>query len=119
MPAEELWSVEDKHDVDVHRALGAEERLDGRLDSCYVLEWRPGDRGRNSEALDAQQSLEVLRSVRKDFGPFDIKGDQRDLDVEYGRIARRALVTRVTGKADPAAFARQWPGEPVPGTRRR
>jgi HprK-related kinase B len=110
MPAAELWGVEDKHDVDVHRALGAAERLDGRLANCFSLEWRPDGRGRETHCLDEEGVLSALLSVRKDFGPFDRRGSQRasEFDAEYRRLARAISVTRVTGRADPVGFAREW-----------
>jgi HprK-related kinase B len=108
MTPEDLWSVEDKHDVDVQRALGAVERLDGQLDACYVLDWRPSDGGRDIQLLDSEAALNALRTVAKDFGPFDVRRGERDADAEYHRLARVMSISRVTGQAAPAVFAREW-----------
>jgi HprK-related kinase B len=111
MAPEELWTVEDKHDVDVTRSLGATERLDGYLSRCYLLDWRPTEHGRHTEILDAPAALNAFRAVRKDFGPFDTRASERDSEAEFSRIARRVAVSRVTGKADPAAFSKHWQTE--------
>jgi HprK-related kinase B len=109
MAQADLWSVEDKHDVDVGRALGVAERLDGQLSACYALDWRPGDRGRNIVPLDDVEAFSALRVVAKDFGAFDVKRERRNTDMEYRRLARAMSISRVTGEAAPAAFAREWP----------
>lgn len=103
----ELWLVEDKHDVDVGRVLGARERLEGWLARAYSLEWKPGGRGFAMEGLDTEGALAAMRVTRKDFGPFDLRREERDMERECRRIALGADFLRVTGNADPKRFACQ------------
>jgi HprK-related kinase B len=103
----ELWQLEDKTDVDVMRALGAQSRLSGVLDRAYSLEWRTSGEGLRIEELDVAGALEAMTSTAKDFGPFDIRRDERDMAREHRRIAQTAPFVRVAGKADPRGFARR------------
>jgi HprK-related kinase B len=107
MDIESLWGVEDKHDVDVTRTLGARERLEGRLTVAYSLEWKPAGHGLHLEPLGAAAALEAMRLTAKDFGPFDLHREARDDLAESRRIARAVRHVRVTGRSDPSLLARR------------
>jgi HprK-related kinase B len=106
LPREELWAIEDKTDVDVARALGARERLDGQLVRAYSLAWTPSGSGLQTIALDREAAIDAMRITAKDFGVFDRKLAVRSVDRERARIAAAVDFTRVAGKADPRALAR-------------
>ena len=114
MPREELWAIEDKTDVDVARALGARERLDGELSRAYSLAWTPGGAGLETVELDAESAVEAMKITAKDFGVFDRKLAERTVERKRARIAASVDFARVTGKADPKALARRIAREAVP-----
>jgi HprK-related kinase B len=107
LSAAELWQLEDKTDVDVRRALGAQSRLSARLARAYSLEWRPSGDGLRIDDLDPAGAFDAMMLTAKDFGPFDVRRDERDMTREFRRIAKTAPFVRVTGKADPKGFARR------------
>lgn len=107
MDAADLWHVEDKHDVDVTRSLGARERLEGRVVKALSLEWKPSGRGLRIEPLVLAEALAAMQHTAKDFGPFDLRRDQRDPATEHRRIARLLDFEGVTGRADPQLLARR------------
>ncbi len=114
LPREELWQLEEKTDVDVQQHLGARSHLQAPLGRVYSLEWRPGGSGLEQRSLDAEAALTALQVTAKDFGPYDLRGSERDARREYGRIARRAPFIGVTGRADPQGFAKRLAQEWVP-----
>ncbi len=110
-----LWSVEDKHDVDVATALGAHERLEATLAIAYSLEWKPSGTGLDIAPLEADEALDAMRVTAKDFGVFDLSLHERSPAAAYRRIARAVPFQRVRGHANPAALARALSGEaPAP-----
>jgi HprK-related kinase B len=105
LPREELWQLEEKTDVDVERELGARSRLTAMLGRVYSLEWRPGGEGLEQRSLDPAAALAALRVTHKDFGPYDLRGPQRDATPEYERIAHAVPFIGVSGRADPRRLA--------------
>jgi HprK-related kinase B len=104
---EELWNVEDKTDVDVGRALGAGERLDGQLVRAYSLAWRPSGEGLQTELLAPEAAADAMRVTAKDFGVFDTSRDPHNAAREYERLARACEFVQVAGRADPRGFAKR------------
>jgi HprK-related kinase B len=121
LPAEELWQIEDKTDVDVTRTLHARERLGASLVKVYSLGWRTSGTGLETRTLESAAALEAMRITAKDFGIFDIGGETYDPEREFKRLAAACEFVHVGGKADPKAFAkrlaREWSagdGSPPP-----
>jgi HprK-related kinase B len=100
----ELWSFEEKTDVDVTRDLGATTRLSAPLGEMYTLDWRPDGSGLDIDACDAANTFRALQLTSKDFGPYDLHAQPTAAD-DLSAIARRARCLRVTGRADPALLA--------------
>ena len=111
LPREELWQLEEKTDVDVQEHLGARSHLQAPLGRIYSLEWRPGGSGLEQRDLDPEAALAALHVTAKDFGPYDLRGVERDAPRQYGRIARVARFIGVTGRADPQGFAKRFAQE--------
>jgi HprK-related kinase B len=104
MPKDELWKLEEKHDLDVQDALGRHWLLEAPLACILLLEWRLGNTGLNVERLRPGQALASLRSVVKDFGPLDQLLTRRT-DSALRETAERVPAFRVTGAADPSLLA--------------
>lgn len=107
LPAEELWDIEDKTDVDVGRSFGVRERLDGTLARAYSLAWRQSGEGFDARPLDPELALEAMRVTAKDFGVFDPQREDCNPEREYRRIAAACEFIHVSGKADPRSFAKR------------
>jgi HprK-related kinase B len=103
---EELWQVEDKHDLEVEGVLGRRWLLSGDLSAALVLNWRQEGQGLQLQRLTADQALHELKLVRKTFGVFDLRLISRT-DTALAETVRRVPVYRVTGNADPARLARE------------
>lgn len=101
----DLWSLEDKHDVDVGESFGARTRLVARLTQAYSLEWRPSGAGFESRQLDAEGAIAAMRVTAKDFGPYETAAAASDSTAEFERIAARVPFTAIAGKAAPIDFA--------------
>jgi HprK-related kinase B len=105
LPREELWQLEEKTDVDVERELGAHSRLTARLGRVYSLEWRPSGEGLSERELDSDGAVAAMQVTAKDFGPYDLSGNERDALPELRRIARMVPFVALGGRADPKGFA--------------
>jgi HprK-related kinase B len=103
---EQLWQVEDKHDLEVERVLGRRWLLSGELSVALVLSWRHDGQGLHLQRLTADQALLELKLVRKTFGVFDLRLISRT-ESALADTVRRVPVYRVTGKADPARLAQE------------
>jgi HprK-related kinase B len=103
MPREELWRLEEKHDLDVQATLGRRWVLSAPLDVIYVLKRDPGQPARVTR-LNAGQAVEALRAVAKSFGAFDVGLPTRS-DAALLRAAAISPVDSVSGDIDPAALA--------------
>ena len=97
--------VEDKTDVDVARALGANERLDGYLHHAYSLAWTPAGSGLDVTPIDATAAVDAMRVTAKDFGVFDRHLANRNVDRLREELATLVPFVRITGKSDPKALA--------------
>ncbi len=101
---EDLWSVEDKYDLEVDRVLGRRWLLTGELAAAFVLNWRHGGEGLSLQRLTPDQVLTELKLVAKSFGVFDPRLLMRT-DSALIETANRVPVYRVTGRADPHRLA--------------
>jgi HprK-related kinase B len=113
MPAEELWAVEDKYDLDVSQALGRRWLLSAPVAGILMLEWRFGNSGLAVTRLRPEQALAALRGVSKDFGSFDQLLCRRT-DTALRDAAERVPVFRITGGADPGLLARKIAQREIP-----
>ena len=102
MPPEELWAVEQKHDVDVDALYGpGTTRLSGPLRAIFLLRWSPLDRGWNVRTLPVEERGPALEPLLKTAGVYDVSPppaaeQQRALRAVAGALA----VYDVRGWAD-------------------
>jgi HprK-related kinase B len=106
LPSTELWSLEEKRDLDVQGALGRRWLLSAPLACALVLAWRAGDSGLAMERLHPDQALTALRDASKTFGPFDTRLRARS-DGALQALAGAVPVYRVSGAIDPTRLARE------------
>ena len=88
------------------RELGARSRLDAPCSGASTA-WSggPGVRAWSSESSIPPARWRRCASRHKDFGPYDLRGPQRDAIPEYERIARAVPFIGVSGRADPRRLA--------------
>ena len=108
LPADELWHLEEKTDIDVEDHLGARSKISARLGHVYSLEWRRSDEGLRQESLDVDGAMAAMRVTSKDYGPYDRRDPGGPVEAEMERIARLVPFMRITGKADPRGLAEHW-----------
>jgi HprK-related kinase B len=100
---EQLWAVENKHDLDVSEALQRRWLLSAPLSCLLILHWR-GESGPQFQRLNADAAVEELRAAAKSFGPFDRKLSKRS-DRAVLALAQQVPVYRVSGRTDPSGLA--------------
>lgn len=111
MPADELWNLERKSDVDLDALYtkGTME-LRGDLKALVLLRWRRDGAGLQVRRLRLAQALAAVPLVHKDLGVFDV---DRPLGVppappdfrRYAELLARVAVIEVRGRVQPAALA--------------
>jgi hypothetical protein len=98
---EELWTVEQKHDVDVDAIYGPGTfHLQGRLRAIFLLRWSPLDRGWNVRTLGAVERQAALAQLVKRVGVYDIVHSQTDEAHAVRAVAHSVSMYEVTGQAD-------------------
>ena len=97
-----LWTVEEKHDVDVDDIFGRGTRqLAGILRVLYFLRWDPTGEGWGVRPLDAGGRLTALRRLVKGLGVYDPRPPKEaDEESALGGIAGAIEAYEVVGKAD-------------------
>jgi HprK-related kinase B len=119
LPREELWALEEKHDVDV-AALYGEDRIDTStprpLASLIILNWsRASANPTRLQRVDLEQRRDLLPAVMKSPGPFyqDSAGQfQRDdeplPEAAYLPLFTQVAVYEVTGGIDFERLVELW-----------
>ncbi len=107
MTAEELWSVERKHDVDVDATYGpGTVRLRGLLRAVFLLRWSPTDRGWNVRTLALAERTAALGQMLKTAGVYDpTPPPAAERQLVLDGVARALSVYEVQGRADVARLA--------------
>ncbi len=109
LPAEELWHLEDKYDVDVARVYGPERILQqAPLGGFVVINWQRDSREPvRVEQVDLQQRSELLGAIMKSPGPFyqyadgSFFQDTTELEAQpYLRVLSDVPVYEVSGGVD-------------------
>ena len=109
MPQSELWSLEEKYDVQIEDEYGPNRvRLAGNLSRLIMLDWSlDSAEATQLESVDLSSQPEVIEGLRKRPGPFyqDKSGDFADLNAidsveHYCRELANVKVYRLTGKID-------------------
>mgnify|MGYP001813704807 FL=1 len=109
MPRDQLWDLEQEHDVHIPRVYGrGRTAREASLAAFVVLGWRrDGDRAATMEQVDPAERPELLGTIMKSPGPFDhdARGHFHADDVPHDAAAYlQALhgvpVFEVTGRVD-------------------
>lgn len=110
MPTSELWSLEEKYDVQIEDEYGAGRvELSGKLENLVMLDWRlDATQPTTLEAVDLSATPEVIEGLRKRPGPFFQHADasfSEDLNdivslAQYCETLTPVKVYRLTGKID-------------------
>lgn len=112
MPAEELWHLEEKYDVDVLRVYGPGHIVQqAPLSALLILHWtRESTEPMQIQAVDLNQRPELLPAVMKSPGPFYQFADGHFLTDDmvqdpapYLELLQDVTVYEATGKVDFAA----------------
>ncbi|WP_394180396.1 HprK-related kinase B [Marinomonas posidonica] len=109
MPTSELWSLEEKYDVQIEDDYGANRvQLTGQLVNLIMLDWSlDSPEETRLEQVDLSQEPDVIEGLRKRPGPFyqDNQGVFADLNAidstaHYVDQLANVAVYRLTGKID-------------------
>lgn len=109
MPQSELWSLEEKYDVQIEDEYGPNRVvLAANLSRLIMLDWSlEGSEPTQLEPVDLSSQPEVIEGLRKRPGPFyqDKSGEFADLNAidsvaHYCRELANVDVYRLTGKID-------------------
>lgn len=109
MPQQELWQLEEKHDLVVADVFGADRvRYEAELTDFWVLNWRREDkRPTTLVEVDLADRPDLLGAIMKSAGPFYQKPDGRFLRddepciaVDYLKALSGVHVREVTGRID-------------------
>ena len=99
--AEELWTVEQKHDVDVDAIYGpGTVHLQGRLNAIYLLHWSPVEQGWNVRSLGAAERRAALGQLVKRVTVYDVVSPQAGESRAVNAIADAVSMYAVAGRAD-------------------
>lgn len=109
MPREQLWELEQKHDVHIDRVYGPGRIVpESPLDAFVVLSWRhDADDEASLDEVDLAERPELLAAIMKSPGPFYQHADGRfhtdDAefdDAAYLEALQGVPVFEVTGRVD-------------------
>ena len=99
--AEELWTVEQKHDVDVDAIYGpGTVHLQGKLTAMYLLRWSPVDHGWDVRSLGAAERRAALDQMIKRVTIYDTVPPQAGELRAVNAVADMVSMYEVTGRAD-------------------
>lgn len=108
-PADELWDLEEKYDVDIDRCFGPG-RIRGAsaLHAFLVLSWtRDSDEATAVEPVELSERRELIAAIRKSPGPFWIDAEGRGPsapvlrdDESYLEALAGVQVFEATGRVD-------------------
>ena len=113
LPPQELWELEDKHDVFIDEVYGSDRIAEqGRLAAFLVLNWRrDSEQPTQVQRVDLAQRAELLEAIMKSPGPFyqdaagRLQSDTTPLDRDaYLAAFADIAVYEVSGAADFAAM---------------
>ncbi len=107
MPADELWHLESKHDVDVDEIYGAGTTvIRGQLKRCFFLNWRQNDGPLSVNKLSEEESLSLLMPLVINLDPSRkqtrISGG---VEEQLKEIVKRVVFYNVSGSVDIAGLA--------------
>lgn len=104
--AEELWTVEQKHDVDVDAIYGpGTVHLQGRLKAIFLLRWGPVAQGWNVRPLGAADRRAALGQLVKRVGVYHVVPPQDGETRAVNAVADTVTMYEVTGRADVGRLA--------------
>jgi HprK-related kinase B len=110
MDEEELWELEDKHDVDIEGCFGPG-RFDLRapLDAVVLIDWRRGGGPLRTERVELEHRGELLGALRKNVGLFYVPTPGRPVpdlsEARYLEALEGCPVRVLKGGVDFAAAA--------------
>ena len=98
---EELWTVEQKHDVDVDAIYGpGTVHLQGRLTAIYLLRWSPVECGWNVRSLGVAERRAAVGQMIKRTTVYDVAPPRAGESVAANAVADAVSMYEVTGRAD-------------------
>jgi HprK-related kinase B len=106
MPADDLWHLERKSDVDLDALYGAGTvDLRARMRALVLLRWGRGGGPLRIRLLEVSEVLAALPLYYKDLGAFDLDreagaGMAADAERRYRALLRRATLVEVGGDPD-------------------
>lgn len=113
LPEEQLWQLEDKHDVDITTVYGKGRVCNkATLATVVVLNWRRGETmPTRMQKVAITEKPELVQSIMKSPGPFfqyqdgRLFQDTQQLDhLPYIKLLQNVAVYEVTGRLDFAAL---------------
>ena len=104
--AEELWTVEQKHDVDVDAIYGpGTVHLQGRLRAIFLLRWSPTSSGWNVRTLSGVERRSALAQLVKRVGVYNMVPHESGESHAAAAVADAVSMYEVTGRADVSRLA--------------
>ena len=102
LPADQLWTLERKHDVDVDAIYGpGTVQLRGRLLALFLLRWSPNGQGWTVREVPPDERVVALGPVVKGIGVYDAAPpDPPTPPTALVKAAEAMSVYAVTGRTD-------------------
>jgi len=109
LTSEELWTLEQKVDVDLDAIYGpGTVALQGTLTALVLLKWNRTGKGYRARRTDGASALSNAAILRRDLGVFDLEPQSRQRATRdrsgLAEILDRITVIEVTGGVDFAAL---------------
>ncbi|MBD3380865.1 MAG: HprK-related kinase B [candidate division Zixibacteria bacterium] len=105
LTSEELWDLEQKHDVIIEDVFGKDRfDLDSPLNTFVVLNWRLGGGPADVHTVDIDKRRDLLPAIMKSPGLFyEPDGDPNDYDFSetaYIELLKEIRIVEITGGVD-------------------
>ncbi|GEM_PF-1311469 len=104
---DELWHLEDKHDLDVDRIYGTGTTVtQAELAMCFILDWKLGGGPMTINRIPEEDSIRALTPMVVNLDPARKQTSlSHGVENELKEIAKRVICYRVSGAVDIAGLA--------------